>query len=150
VLCCIVLQVSEVLLPLCDAPSIKSVLAEHKAAGVLGKAVYALVRPLADLQQLAADEGAAAAGAGVGGNGGNGSCSAALTAGLGLERLASEGQFVAGLLLQLVGALMDSDISMNPWSDRWVHGRLVLTTRPAVVTASNLTSCSHGKQPDQL
>jgi hypothetical protein len=107
-ICCYaVLQVSEVLLPLCGAPSIKSVLTEHKAAGVLGKAVYALVRPLADLQQLAADEGAAGAGP-------------APSAGRGLKRLASEGQVLAGLLLQLVTVLMDPDISMNPWADRCV------------------------------
>jgi hypothetical protein len=119
--------VCEVLLPLCGAPSIKSVLTEHKAAGVLGKAVYALVRPLADLQQLAADKGAAAAGAGICGSGGNGS-GAAVAAGLGLERLASEAQLVAGLLLQLVGSLMDADISMNPWADRWARGWMMLTT----------------------
>jgi hypothetical protein len=98
-----------VLLPLCGAPSIKSVLTEHKAAGVLGKAVYALVRPLADLQQLAAHEAAAA------------KTGPTPSAARGLERLASEGQVLAGLLLRLVTFLMDSDISMNPWADRWVR-----------------------------
>lgn len=95
------------LLPLCGSPSIKSVLTEHKAAGVLGKGVYALVRPLADLQQLLADEAAAAA-AGTKGP----------SAAAGLNRLAAEGQVLAGLLLQLVAVLMDPDISMNPWADR--------------------------------
>lgn len=101
-------QVAEVLLPLCRAPSIKSALTEHKAAGVLGKGVYAVVRPLQDLQQLQADEAAAAAAA----------ATRAPTAGPGLARLGVESQALAGVLLQLVGVLMDPDISMNPWADR--------------------------------
>lgn len=101
-------QVSEVLLPLCSSPSIKSVLIEHKAALLLAKAVSVLVKPLPELQQLLANE-AAAAGAGR-----------APVAGPGLRRVDAEGQSLAGLLLQLVGVLMDPDISMNPWADRWV------------------------------
>jgi hypothetical protein len=109
-----------VLLPLCDSPSIKSVLTEHKAAGVLGKGVYALVRPLADLQQLVADEAAAAAAAGAAGLSGPGRDSVPV-AGPGLALAASEAQHVAGLLLQLVSQLLNPDISLSPRADRAVR-----------------------------
>ena len=108
------------LLPLCAAPAVKSVLLEHKAAGILSKALYAVVTPLPDLQQHLADE-AAAAGAGNGVNGGG-----SAVAGPALRRVDVEVQALSGLLLQLVGVLMDPDISMNPWADRWVLGAWVL------------------------
>jgi hypothetical protein len=101
------LQVCEVLLPLCSSPSIKSVLTEHKAALLLGKAVSVLAKPLPDLQQLLAAE-MSAAGSGP-----------APVAGPRVQQLGSEVQALSGLLLQLVGVLMDPEISMNPWADRW-------------------------------
>lgn len=129
--CCCRPQVCEVLLPLCGSPSIKSVLTEHKAAGVLGKGIYALVRPLADLQQLVADEAAAAA-AGAASLNGNPK-DFAPAAGPGLSLVSSEAQHVAGLLLHLVCELLNPDIGLNPVADREVREK---QDCPSVFTSS--------------